>query len=218
MTVWTSVGASLAAVLVGYLLGSVPSGWLIGKAHGIDVRHFGSGRTGGGNVFRSLGLGAAALTGVSDVVKGVLAVWLARWLFGNELAAALAGAAAVVGHNWPVTLRFRGGAGGATAGAALCALSPTVGLVVVPVAFFMLFGVRYASLATLTAAVGGLVGLFVRWYIVGDDAGLIHILAFGLPVAIAVIIGLRPNITRLLQGREKRLDFTRVKNMGRQRS
>ena len=190
MTVWTSVGASLAAVLVGYLLGSVPSGWLIGKAHGIDVRHFGSGRTGGGNVFLSLGMGAAALTGVSDVVKGVLAV----------------------------TLRFRGGAGGATAGAALCALSPTVGLVVVPVAFFMLFGVRYASLATLTAAVGGLVGLFVRWYIVGDDAGLIHILAFGLPVAIAVIIGLRPNITRLLQGREKRLDFTRVKNMGRQRS
>ncbi len=218
MTVWMSVGASLAAVLVGYLLGSVPSGWLIGKAHGIDVRHFGSGRTGGSNVFRSLGLGAAALTGFGDVTKGVLAVWLARWLFGNELAAALAGAAAVVGHNWPVTLGFRGGAGGATAGAALCALSPTVGLVVVPIAVFMLFGVRYASLATLTAAVGGLVGLFVRWYIVGDDAGLIYVLAFGLPVAIAVIIGLRPNITRLLQGREKRLDFTRVKNMGRQRS
>lgn len=218
MTVWTSVGASLAAVLVGYLLGSVPSGWLIGKAHGIDVRHFGSGRTGGSNVFRSLGLGAAALTGFSDVAKGAFAVWLARWLFGNELAAALAGAAAVVGHNWPVTLRFRGGAGGATAGAALCALSPTVGLVVVPVALFMLFGVRYASLATLTAAVGGLVGLLVRWYIVGDDAGLIYVLAFGLPVAVAVIIGLRPNITRLLQGREKRLDFSRIKNIGRQRS
>ncbi|MCC7352922.1 MAG: glycerol-3-phosphate acyltransferase [Anaerolineae bacterium] len=218
MTVWSSIGASLAAVLVGYLLGSVPSGWLIGKAHGIDVRHFGSGRTGGSNVFRSLGWRAAAITGLSDILKGALAVWLARWLFGNELAAALAGAAAVVGHNWPVTLRFRGGAGGATAGAALCALSPAVGLVIVPLAVFMLFGVRYASLATLTAALGGLVGLFVRWYILGDDAGLIYVLAFGLPVVVAVIIGLRPNITRLLQGREKRLDFSRLKNMGRQQS
>jgi acyl phosphate:glycerol-3-phosphate acyltransferase len=215
MTMWMSIGASLAAVLLGYMLGSVPSGWLVGKAHGIDVRHFGSGRTGGSNVFRSLGFGAAALTGLSDVLKGALAVWLARLIFGNELAAALAGAAAVVGHNWPVTLRFRGGAGGATAGAALCALSPTVGLVVIPIAVFMLFGVRYASLATLTAAIGGLAGLLVRYAIVGDQAGLVYAVAFGLPVAVAVIIGLRPNITRLIQGREKRLDFSRLKIIGR---
>lgn len=215
MPVWFSVKASFLAVLLGYFLGAVPSGWLIGKAYGIDVRHYGSGRTGGANVFRSLGWGAAAFTGFMDVAKGALAVWLARWLFGSELAAALAGAAAVVGHNWPITLRFRGGAGGATAGAVLCALSPTVGIVVVPVALFMLFVVRYASLATLTVAIGGFLGLLVRWYLIGDEAGLHYVLAFALPAAIAILIGLRPNIARLLQGREKRLDFTRLRNAER---
>lgn len=197
----------LGSVILGYVFGAIPTGYLIGKARGVDVRRFGSGRTGGANVFRSLGWAAGALTGLGDVLKGVLAVLIVRWLVGDELAASLAGAAAVIGHNWPATLSFRGGAGGATAGAVLCTLSPIVGAVVVPLAVFVLFVVRYASLATLTAVGGAVIGLSIRWLVTGDPNGYVYVLGFALPTLIAVILSLRPNITRLLQGREKRINF-----------
>jgi len=98
----------VAAVVVGYMLGSFPSGYLISKLWGVDILRHHSGRTGGTNVFRVLGLLPALLTGALDVGKGALAVWAAGQISGLPIAEVLAGAAAILGHNFSFALRFRG--------------------------------------------------------------------------------------------------------------
>ncbi len=107
------------AALVGYLLGSFPTGVVVGRAlTGRDPRQHGSGHTGGLNVYRLGGLAPLLLTGAGDIGKGALAVWLVGGLWDAPWAAPLAGGAAVAGHCWSVWLRFRGGMGiGASAGA-----------------------------------------------------------------------------------------------------
>ena len=116
------------AALLGYLLGAIPVGLIIGRlARGIDLREFGSHRTGATNALRILGLRAAALVFLLDVGKGVAAVILARLLFADdplvEWAAAVAGFAALVGHNWSIFIRFTGGRGVATSAGAADAAS-----------------------------------------------------------------------------------------------
>ena len=102
-----------AAALIGYLLGAIPFGLLVGRmTRGIDLREFGSHRTGATNALRTLGLRAAALVFLLDVGKGVVAVMVGRLLLAGdplvEWAAAAAGLAAIVGHNWSVFIRFTG--------------------------------------------------------------------------------------------------------------
>jgi glycerol-3-phosphate acyltransferase PlsY len=113
------------ATLLGYLLGSFPSGvivsrWLTGR----DPRRHGSGHTGGLNVYRLGGALPFLLTGAGDVGKGALAVWLAGWLWDAPWAVPLAGGAAVVGHCWSVWLGFRGGMGVGTSGGAFLLVHP----------------------------------------------------------------------------------------------
>ena len=100
-----------ATTAVGYLLGAMPIGYLIGKARGVNVLQHGSGRTGGTNVMRAAGLWAAVLTVLGDGVKGLLAVGIAMLLVGTPAAKVLSGLAAIIGHNWSVFLGWRGGAG-----------------------------------------------------------------------------------------------------------
>ena len=97
--IWANI---ILAILLGYSLGSIPFGYLFGRLKGVDVRQYGSGRTGGTNVYRAAGTWVALLTGLFDVLKGVAAVLLARQFLGSEVAAALAGAFAVCGHNWSI--------------------------------------------------------------------------------------------------------------------
>ena len=120
------------AILLGYLIGSLPFGFWIGRLRGVDVRTYFSGRTGATNVYRALGARLALLTGVLDFLKGAVVVLAARALFNNEAAAALAGAAAIAGHNWSVFLNFKGGAGGSTGAGALLALNPLIEVVAIP--------------------------------------------------------------------------------------
>src|ERR1035437_9388114 len=102
----------LLVVVVSYLLGAFPSGLVVGKAwRGIDLRDFGSGKTGATNALRTLGPGAACLVVVLDVGKGLLAILITHLVVGQPAAMALAGLAAAVGHNWPVYAGFRGGRG-----------------------------------------------------------------------------------------------------------
>src|SRR3981081_2951802 len=117
----------LALVAVGYLLASVPSGWLVMKVYrNQDLRKLGSGNIGAANVFRAGGPGAFALTLIADGLKGFIPVMLGIVfsLGGNELALAAIGLAAVIGHNWPIYLRFRGGKGGAASGGVVLAPGP----------------------------------------------------------------------------------------------
>jgi len=197
--------ALLPAAAIGYLLGSIPVGYLVGKAWGVDVREHGSGRTGGTNVWRATKqILPSLLTGLGDILKGVAAVYFGRFVLGSELAAALAGAAAVYGHNWSVFLGWRGGAGGVTTSAALIALSPLAGGIVVPIGIIVLIFSRLASLGTLTIATGALVALVALAWQVPSVLSWQDVI-FGVLVAFAVVWALRPNLKRLASGSERRI-------------
>ena len=195
----------LLAAVGGYLLGAIPFGYLVGKAWGVDVLRHGSGRTGGTNVWRATGqVLPPLLSGLGDVAKGVAAVLIGRYLFGSELAAALAGAAAVAGHNWSVMLGWRGGAGGATAAAALVALSPLAGVIVVPIAAVIIYISHFASLGTLTVGVGGLVALAALTAMTPAGHPWLHVI-YGVGAAASVTLALLPNLRRLAEGTERRI-------------
>ncbi len=197
----------ILSILLGYLIGSIPMGYIVAKFRGIDITSVESGRTGGTNVSRALGWRYGLLTGALDILKGAVAVLLARYLFGDDPAiyAALGGAFAVIGHNWSIFLGFRGGAGGATAGGALIALNPLAGAILVPTFIIILFVVRYASVATMAIGLGSL-AILTLFYLVGWNTPAGQIL-FGALASIAIIWALRPNIKRLIQGNERRITF-----------
>ena len=131
------------SIVIAYLLGSIPFAYIIGKLRGLDVRKVGDRNVGTFNVFRHGGLVAGIATLIADVGKGALAIVVAKLLSGNELAVVFgAGVAAVVGHNWPVFLRFRGGRGLAVVIGALLALLPIEMLISVAISIAVLFATR----------------------------------------------------------------------------
>ncbi|HJX38525.1 MAG TPA: glycerol-3-phosphate 1-O-acyltransferase PlsY [Anaerolineae bacterium] len=192
-----------AVALLGYLLGSIPFGYIIGRARGVDITQYGSGRTGGTNVLRTAGKKAAALSIGLDVLKGAVAVLLGRWLLGTELAVALAGFAAVVGHNYSIFIGFRGGAGTGTSMGAYFFMAPWPSLIVGLSSVFIGFGLlRYASVTSLL-----IVFLMSPALLIGVlyfHQPVEH-LAFALAVGSLVLWSHRPNIKRLLQGTERRI-------------
>ena len=194
--------ATAIAVSAGYLLGSVSPGLLIGRLHGVDVREFGSGKTGVTNVLRSVGRLAAAVVFFADVGKGTIAVLIGSRLFDEPWAAALGGVAVVVGHNWPVFTGFRGGRGVATAFGAFLAIDPVSALLVLIGGGVALVATRYMSLVSVT---GVLVGAIVFITRVNSDAIAAEYVAFVLPVATMIEINHVGNIRRLLAGTEPKL-------------
>jgi len=161
----------IAALLMvaSYLLGSLPFAVLVSRALGrADPRTYGSGNPGATNVLRGAGRVAAALTLVGDAGKGALAVWLARWVgSGDETLAIACGAAAFVGHVFPVFLRFRGGKGVATFLGVMLAFHPWLGLACCVAWLALALASRYSSLASLTAALVApvLVGMIDASYV-----------------------------------------------------
>jgi acyl phosphate:glycerol-3-phosphate acyltransferase len=195
----------LLALAAGYLLGAIPTGYVVGRAWGVDVRQHGSGRTGGTNVYRATKqVLPLILTILGDVLKGAAAVLIGRYLLHSELAAALAGAASLFGHNWSLVLGWRGGAGGMTAGAALVFLSPVAGAIVAVAALLLLYISRYASVATLVVGLGSLVVLTLLAWLAGSGHPWAHV-PFGALVAAGIVWGLRPNLKRLATGTERRI-------------
>lgn len=156
--------------VIGYLLGAVPVGLLVCRLYGVDIRTVGSGRTGGTNAWRAAGLKAGIPTILGDAIKGAVAVWIVRGLYGVlypepatmsvmdataritalQLAAALAGGAAIIGHNWSVFIGFKGGAGGITSAATTMAISPLVGGAVWLIGILVIWWSRIASVGTFS--------------------------------------------------------------------
>ena len=192
----------VTAAAIAYLLGSLPVGYLLCRLWGVDVLQQGSGRTGGTNVFRSAGALPALLTGALDIGKGALAVWLAGQMTGSPAAEVLAGAAAILGHNYSVFLRFHGGAGVGTSLGALGAiyLPAAIGLVILLLAIIAV--TRYASLGSLIVTTVMPIVLLVLAVI--GILPLTYIL-YGLLAWILIVYAHRPNIRRLIQGNERRL-------------
>jgi glycerol-3-phosphate acyltransferase PlsY len=198
---------SLICGIAGYVIGSIPFGWIIVKlVKGEDVRNYGSGRTGGTNVFRAAGAPAGIITAMLDVLKGVVAVLLVRQFVPGTAgwAEALAGFGVVLGHNASCFLNFRGGAGGATAVGTSIALSPPSGLIAMVAGGLMLFVGGYASVASIIAgaivAIGNTIGAMV-------GANYWSYAAYGWGVLGLILIALRPNIQRLRAGTEKRVSW-----------
>ena len=207
-------------LLEGYLLGSFPTGYLVGRRHGIDIRDHGSGNIGATNVARVLGKKPGLFVFLCDAIKGLLAVRLAYLLVQSYLptgavqvdpgafaqppapvAAVLAGVACILGHNFPVWLGFRGGKGIATTTGVLLGLMPAAVAISAVVWGVVFFALRYVSLASLLAAatLPLTVGLLWRG---GYANGILF--WFSLAATALAFWRHRSNIGRLLEGTEPR--------------
>ncbi len=193
------------ALLAGYLLGAIPSGYLVALflAHR-DVRAQGSGKTGATNVRRLLGWRGFFLVLFLDALKGVAAVVLARWLVPepDTWAAALGGLAAVTGHTWPVFLRFRGGRGVAPGGGAMFAMLPEVMLLSTLVGAPTVLLSRYVSLGSVLGTL--VVPLVTLVLVVFFDRPWPYFLYAVLASAL-ILRKHKDNIERLISGTERRI-------------
>jgi glycerol-3-phosphate acyltransferase PlsY len=190
-------------VVVGYLLGAVPSGLLVGKlVKGIDLRDFGSGKTGATNALRTLGKGPAGLVVLLDVSKGLVALLIAHLVVGTPAAACLAGLAAAIGHNWPVYAGFRGGRGVLVSYSIffiLCwpaaVMATFIGGALIAVSRMVSFGVLIGTVIGAAATIPLVAaGRFSPW-----------ILVYALLGAMLIIVRHTDNIKRLRSGTERRI-------------
>jgi glycerol-3-phosphate acyltransferase PlsY len=191
-------------LVLGYLLGAIPTGAVVARLYGgVDLTRVGSRRTGATNVLRTLGPGAAAIVFLGDFLKGGLAVLLAALLWPGDIwPMALAGGAAVFGHAYSPFLGFKGGRGVTTGLGALLVLAPSAAVPGLLVGVLAIALTRYVSLGSiLGAAVGGLV--LCGWALSAGQS--LAYVAFGLVVCTFIIAAHHDNISRLLRGTERRL-------------
>lgn len=187
----------LLLTILSYLLGSVPSGFIIGALSGVDVRNAGSGNIGATNVARLLGKRLGLLTLVADVAKGFVPVLLAEKLGMSDVGIALVAMAAFLGHLYPVFLRFQGGKGVATAFGALLGVAPPATLVLLVVFGIAVLFCRIVSLGSIAAALAAPFALWTLDY----SAVLVLMSAF---LGGMIVLRHRENIKRLLDGTEPR--------------
>jgi len=210
----------LLAALLGYLLGSVPVGVVVCRIFGVDIRSVGSGRTGTTNAWRAAGLKAAIPTLLGDALKGAIAIWVIRWLFGLlfpepavmsvdeatlrltvlDWAAALAAGFAIIGHNWSFFLGFEGGAGGITSAATTMALMPLAGGVVWIVGAFLIWWARIASVGTFAV---GVTAFAVFLILAINGLASWAFVVYGVISLAAVLIALRPNREKMKNQQER---------------
>jgi acyl phosphate:glycerol-3-phosphate acyltransferase len=202
---------SLGILLLSYIIGSIPFGLVIVRlSSGKDIRRVESGRTGGTNAMRAAGFWAGLGTAIMDLLKGAAMVWLARFVAPNNVwLEVLAPVAAVLGHNYSIFLaernekgqiRLRGGAGGATTvGGAMGLWAPSI-LIILPLGALILFGVGYASVATMSVAFSAfLIFAYLAWIGVSPW----QFAVYGLITEVILMVALRPNIRRLFKGTER---------------
>jgi len=187
------------AILLSYLLGSIPTAYLITKSvKGLDIRRFGSGNVGATNVIRVAGMKAGIATMLLDILKGVLAVTIIPifvHIANPELIHIACGLAVVLGHNWPVFLKFHGGKGVAAGTGVLIGLVPVVFLSVVCIWAVSFIISKYISFASICAA------FFLPAFLILYNKPLNYQI-LGIIIAVLIVIQHRGNIKRLLNGKE----------------
>jgi acyl phosphate:glycerol-3-phosphate acyltransferase len=203
-----------AVVVIGsYLLGSIPFGYLAGRIAGIDIRKCGSGNVGATNVIRTLGKSYGYPVFVADFLKGFGAVKMSLLIVTRvqsewnspEMFGILAAISSVVGHSFPVWLRFKGGKGVATSAGALFALAPVAALVGAAIWILTFWLTRYVSVASIAAAAAlPFIILITTWL---SEHGGKSLFYSSVCLAVVVIWRHRSNLSRLLRGTEPR--FTR---------
>jgi glycerol-3-phosphate acyltransferase PlsY len=209
------IGKFLLVALIGYLLGSIPFGLIVAKRKAkIDIRQYGSGKTGGTNVLRTMGRKAFLLVAALDISKGALAVVFAGLIIGQEFmvvgnsglgllfAQVIAALAAVVGHIWPIFVKFRGGRGVATFIGGLIALCPVAGLFGGEALIISAGLSGFASLGSIIGVVGAYTILIPLTIVYGFP---LEYLGYVLIGTLLIIFVHRGNIKRLLSGKERKL-------------
>jgi acyl phosphate:glycerol-3-phosphate acyltransferase len=201
----------ITVILVAYLIGAIPFALIVARACGIpDIRKVGSGNVGATNVQRMLGWKASLWVFAADVGKGMAAVLLARQAHQTLIAAdvllALAALAAILGHIFPVYLRFHGGKGVLTALGSFCVLMPVPALISFAVFLLVTIAFRYISLGSICGATTCPLVLAVQQYAFHDPVSAVR---WGLAILIAILVPIthRSNIRRLMQGSENRFSL-----------
>jgi glycerol-3-phosphate acyltransferase PlsY len=187
----------IAAIVISYFLGNISPSILISRAKGVDIRKEGSGNAGTTNTLRVIGKKAAAAVLVIDILKGVAAVLLGRYIGGQELAM-YCGLAVFLGHIWPAAFGFRGGKGIATAFGVALAWEPLLGLVELIIAALFLVTTKRVSVGSVAAAI---IFPLTAYYF---DHGYLPVTIL---MAIIVVIKHRRNIMRLIKGEEPKVSF-----------
>jgi acyl phosphate:glycerol-3-phosphate acyltransferase len=197
----------IVTALVAYLLGSIPTGFLVAKARGVDIRTVGSGNIGATNAFRVLGKGFGIFVLLMDALKGWVAVEvgahvMAKLLPGPdpEYLAITAGIAAILGHNFTCWLHFKGGKGIATSAGVLIALVPLALVIILSIFIIFFVTTRYVSVGSIAAAFAL---PFATWF-TQHDIGLTVVMT---AIGALAILKHRKNIQRLLNGTENRIQF-----------
>jgi glycerol-3-phosphate acyltransferase PlsY len=203
-----SIIGYIAVSVVAYLLGSIPTGFLVAKARGVDIRSVGSGNIGAANTFRAIGKTAGILVLIIDALKGFVAVWSANFILKffdvpesqMEPYRVVAGAFAVIGHNYTCWLHFKGGKGIATSGGAYLALAP-LSVLYALLAFIAGFGLtRITSVGSILAAIT----LPTAVYFTQHDWTLRIVT---ITLGVLALFRHRGNIKRLIAGTENRVQF-----------
>ncbi|MFH1542591.1 MAG: glycerol-3-phosphate 1-O-acyltransferase PlsY [bacterium] len=184
--------------LLAYLIGAIPFGFITAKVFNVDIRQQGSGNIGATNVFRTLGPVPGVIVFALDLLKGTAAVYLAQQFFTDPWIIMLTGLAAIVGHMFPVFLKFKGGKGAATGLGVLLGIAPDIFLGAAIVSFLIIALTRYVSVGSMVTV--PLVALALLLL----DRPQPYVIVTGI-VALLVIIRHTGNIKRLLKGTENRI-------------
>ena len=209
----------ILCIVTSYLIGSFPTAYFVGKAKKVNIFEVGSGSMGGTNVARAVGKGWAIFTGLVDVSKGILAVWLARDFILPEqigVATSISATSVVVGHNWSLfatvltasikegklRLIVRGGKGAATAFGAMMMIQPFQSLVAAAIAIAIVSRTRYVSLGVL---IGFAVANLWLLLLVGTEFQKPILLLYAVALSVMLLLRHRSNVQRLLAGTERRL-------------
>ncbi|MGM0499157.1 MAG: glycerol-3-phosphate 1-O-acyltransferase PlsY [Bacillota bacterium] len=201
----------IIAILISYLIGSIPSGFLLTKyVMKKDVRQYGSGNIGATNVARVMGLKAGILVAVFDILKGYLGVMVGQTILGGNLSTAIlfVAIAAIAGHDWSIFLGFSGGKGVATTFGVILRLYPLAFLIYAVIWLALVLKTRYVSLGSII----GSMSLPLTLYFTAYDSK--HVI-FAVLLSLFVMYTHRANIKRLLNGEENRMDPEKLGKSGK---
>ncbi|WP_409293686.1 glycerol-3-phosphate 1-O-acyltransferase PlsY [Peribacillus sp. SCS-26] len=190
---------TIVVLALAYLIGSIPSGLIIGKLfYKTDIRQHGSGNLGGTNTFRILGKKAGIIVTLMDILKGTLAVVLPH-LLGVDIHPLIAGVFAVIGHMYPLFAGFKGGKAVATSGGLILGYVPIMFVLVLAIFLICLYITKYVSLSSILTAVGALIYTLVIW-----DIPLIIVISV---LTIFILYRHRANLVRIKNGTEPKVKW-----------
>lgn len=195
---------SIIAILIAYLVGSIPTGMILGKVwNKTDIRMHGSGSTGATNIARTLGIKAGIIVLIIDILKGAIGVGLSIVISDNEWISPISGLFVITGHIVPVFAKFKGGKGVATAIGAITIIYP-LGLIGVLIGILTILFTRLVSLGSIVGSISSVVIMLVSFIFIKNGSSIWDLIFF-IVAATIILVSHHENIVRLLNGKENKI-------------